>query len=447
MDNFFANMRLFKREAEQPAPSSEGKSPQSAQGGSFAAQAVAVTNANAALRVSPWYRAADVLAKTMAQMVLEYQKKNNDKHGGNYDTDMSTKEAKHLNYLFQMRPNPTMTAEQWMTVMTLARMNEGNGVSFIERDRVTDDIKYVWMCQSASLYFTSKGIRYNITYNDGTGSKSKSDVDPMDIIHWRNTFSNDNGLSGIGTLEFAKQALSTAATNDKQAKDQSAKGGKLKLLLQEDTSNTTFGLKKLNKDQRNKQRDDLQDALNEGKDVLLMSGLMDAKVISQNAEQMQLLQNRQFDTPVIARFTGVPLVLLMDYTNNTYKAPEQAMQAFLQHTIAPMANALAQEITTKIVGEAGWPTHQFAFDQESLMRLDPMGRANLAEKLLQTGIKCVDELRNDFGLPTLEGGIGKRHLVSTNLQPLDDLRVAGGTKTDDNSSGTVAKPAEEGGEP
>lgn len=428
MSNFFANMSFFKREAAQPAPSPDGKSPQTAQGGSFVAQAVAVNNANAALHVSPWYRAADVLSKTMAQMVLEYQKKNNAAHGGNYDTDMSTKEAKHLNYLFQMRVNPTMTAEQWLTQMTLARMNEGNGVSYIERDRLTDEIKYVWMCESASLYFTSQGIRYNITYNDGTGSKVKTGVDPMDIIHWRNTFSNDNGLTGIGTLEYAKQALSTAATNDKQAKDQSAKGGKMKLLLQEDNNTAQFGLKKLNKDQKNKQRDDLQDALNEGKDVLLMSGLMDAKVISQSAEQMQLLQNRQFDTPVIARFTGVPLVLLMDYTNNTYKAPEQAMQAFFQHTIAPMANALAQEITTKIVGETGWPIHQFAFNQESLMRLDPIGRANLAEKLLQTGIKCVDELRNDFGLPMLEGNIGKRHLVSANLQPLDDLRVIGGKK-------------------
>lgn len=443
MDNFFTTMRFLKREASCD-PASEGKSPHSAQGGSFAAQAVTVNNADVALRVSPWYRAADVLAKTMAQMVLEFQKKNNDKHGGNYDVDMSSKEAKHLNYLFQMRPNPTMTAAQWLTMMTLARMNEGNGVSFIERDRITDEIRYIWMCESASLYFTAKGIRYNVTYNDGRGIQMRTNVDPEDVIHWRNTFSKDGGLSGVSTFEYAKQALSIAATNDKQAKEVAAKGGKMKLLLQEDSSTSSYGLKKLSKDQRTKQRDDLQDALNEGKDVLLMSGLMDAKVISQDATQMQLLQNRQHDTKVVAQFTGVPLVLLMDYTNNTYKAPEQAMQAFLQHTIAPMAHDLSQEITVKIVGETGWPTHQFEFDEESLMRLDPIGRANLAKMLLETGIKCVDELRKDFGLPTLEGGIGKRHLVSTNLQPLDDLRVAGGkAEPSGEPSGTVAK---EGGE-
>lgn len=440
MNNPFA--KLFMREASTDAPQTEGKS--SAQGGSFASQAVQVRTDEGALHVSPWYRAGEVLSKTMAQMALEYQKKNDYAHGNHYELDLRGDEAKHMNYLFNLRPNPTMSAEQWLTQMTLARLHEGNGVSYIERDRVTDEIRYIWMCTTASVSFTKSGLKYTVSYNSPYGPITKTNVDAEDVIHWRNTFSKDGGLTGISTLHYAEMALSTAATNDKQAKDIAAKGGKMKLLLQEDTSSASFGLKKLNKQQKDKQRDDLQNALNEGKDVLLMSGLMDSKIISQDAQQMQLLQNRQHDTRVVAQFTGVPLVLLMDYSNNTYKAPEQAMQAFLQHTIAPMAKSLEQELTEKIVGEKGYPTHVLKFNEESLMRLDPVGRANIAKTMLETGIKCVDELRNDFGLPVLPDGIGQRHLVSTNLQPLDDLRVAG--KTLEPVNYTVPAPAATKGE-
>lgn len=416
MNQFF---NIFKREAV-PTPSDEGKSP-TAQGGSFSSQAVVVKTAENALHVSPWYRAGEVLSKTMAQMVLEYQKKNDKAHGNHFEQDVRSSEAKHLNYIFQMQPNPTMTAEQWLTQMTLERMHEGNAVSWIERDKLTDEVKHIWMCTSAYLSFSKDGLIYTLTYNSPYGPVTKSGVPAEDVIHWRNTYSNDGGLTGISNLHFAEQALSTAATNNKQAKEIAAKGGKLKLLLTEDKSNSTFGLKKLNKDQQNKQRDNLQDALNEGKDVLLMSGLMDSKVISQDATQMQLLQNRQHDTQVVAQFTGVPLVLLMDYTNNTYKAPEQAMQAFLQHTIAPMARSLEQELTSKIIGEYGYPSHRFKFNDDALMRLDPMGRARLAEFDLKNGTKCVNELRAERDLPAIEGG--DNHFISTNLQMVEHPKV------------------------
>lgn len=454
MDNFFAKM-FQRREVGDKAPCSaeEGK-PALAKGGSYSQQAVTVSTPDAALRVSPWYRAGEVLANTMSQLVMEYQKKNNAAHGGNYALDLSLRESKQLNYKLQMQPNPTMTAKQFLRQMTLNRFHQGNALAYIERDRVTDEILNIWLCTSGGYRFSDEGIKYLITYNTPRGTVTKESVDADDIIHWRNTFSNDGGLTGISTLHYAAQALGIAATNNRQAKEIAAKGGKYKILLSEkDQPGGMDVLNLLNKDQKKQQQDDLQDALAEGKDVLLMSGLMQAQVISQDSTQMQLLENRKWDVNEVARFSGVPLVLLMDYTNNTYKAPEQAMQAFKQFTISPMAGDFEQEATIKIVGVGGFPTHRIKFNEDSLMSLDPMGRAQLSKVLLECGIKCVDELRNDFGLPQLEGEIGKRHLVSTNLQPLDDLRVAGGAQELGPGNYTVKdnkkkdKDGEEGGEP
>ena len=325
----FINRFFNRREAATPAACTTEQTQRTAQSASFGAQAVQVNSPTAALQVSAWYRASEVLANTMSMLVMEYQKKNDRAHGGNYSIDNDARgggQGHYLNYLLQVRPNPTMDATQFWKQMTLRRFYDGNAVAYIERDAM-DNIAALWVCTSASLIRDTEGMKYNITYNTPGGQRNLI-TDATEVIHWRNTFSNDCGLTGIGTLKYAAQTLSLAATNDKQARENAAKGGKQKLLLREDTSSVTAGLKKLNKEQKTKQRDDLQEAINNNQDVLLMSGLMDVNVISQDAAQMQLLEARKFDVPQVARFTGVPPSMLMDNTNNTYKASFIQMDTF-----------------------------------------------------------------------------------------------------------------------
>lgn len=432
-------MNLFnsffnRREAVSPSACSNEPAQRTAQSASFGAQAVTVSSPTAALQVSAWYRASEVLANTMSLLQMEYQKKNDRAHGGNYTIDIETRGGgggNLLNYLLQVRPNPTMDATTFWKQMTLRRFYDGNAVAYIERDAM-DEISALWLCSSASLIRSSEGLKYNVTYNTPGGVRTLI-TDATEVIHWRNTFSNDYGLTGVGTLRYAAQTLSIAATNDKQAKENSAKGGKQKLLLREDTSSPQAGLKKLNKEQKTKQRDDLQEAINTNQDVLLMSGLMDATVISQDAQQMQLLEARKFDVPQVSRFTGVPPSMLMDNTNNTYKAPEQATQEFLLRTISPMARSLETEFNAKLLGPEGWLRHRFKFNDESLMLLDPKGRAELAEIMQRIGVYCTNEIRAKYDLPSIEGG--DRHFISTNLQPVDAPVVASQPKGGEEGEG------------
>lgn len=400
----------FKREC-QPT-----EAPSTGVGGTYVGHKVYIgaSSTDRALSVGAWFCASERLANTMAQLQLEYQKLNDKAHGGNYECYMRAG-GKRLNYLFQVQPNPYMSASDFLRLMTLARFWYGNGCAYIERDPMSMEVVALWFCNTAT--YNKFSDKYTIQYGPLGIFK---EVDSVDIIHWRNTFTTDDGLVGVGTLTYAANSLSLAATNDAQALDNSSKGGKFRLLLTEQQAKpNTFA--KPTKQQQEGVRDKLQRSLDEGADVLLYSGLMDAKVISQDATQMQLLESRKFDTPVISRFSGVPPVLLMDYTNNTYKAPEQAMQDFLLRTIGPMAQGLSQEFTRKIVGDAGWPTFRLEFNDESLMRLDPLGRANIAKSLLESGIMCPNELRKDYNLPAIEGG--DRHFISTNLQPLDNPTV------------------------
>lgn len=443
-------MNLFnsffnRREAANPAACTTEQTQRTAQSASFGAQAVQVNSPTAALQVSAWYRASEVLANTMSMLVMEYQKKNDRAHGGNYSIDNDARgggQGQYLNYLLQVRPNPTMDATQFWKQMTLRRFYDGNAVAYIERDTM-DNIAALWVCTSASLIRDTEGMKYNLTYNTPGGQRNLI-TDATEVIHWRNTFSNDCGLTGIGTLKYAAQTLSLAATNDKQARENAAKGGKQKLLLREDTSSVTAGLKKLNKEQKTKQRDDLQEAINNNQDVLLMSGLMDVNVISQDAAQMQLLEARKFDVPQVARFTGVPPSMLMDNTNNTYKAPEQATQDFLLRTISPMARSLETEFNAKLLGPEGYLKHRFHFNEELMMQLDPKGRADLYKVMLEIGALCSNEIRAKYDLPAIEGG--DRHFISTNLQAVDAPAVAAPQQQPQGQPTPQAKQGEEEGE-
>lgn len=413
--NFINN--IFKREAVAATPASDADV--TAKGGNYGGREVQVNSSAAALSVAAFYRAVELRANTMSQLVMEYQKKNDASHGGNYEMDVRGY-GKRLNYLLQVQPNPTMTWAQLIKQAELQRIFQGNAVVFIERDEYAE-IKALWLCSSASLITNGKNYKYNVTYNAYGGSVTKTDVDATDVLHVRNTFSNDYGLTGIPTLRYASKALTLAATNDKLVTETAAKGMRQKLLVQEDKGNGTFGLGRAAKKELEKAANQLQDDLWE-KDVVLLSNVASATPISTNLQQAEINALRAFSVREVARFMGTPAIMLMDDSNSSYKSPEAATQEFLLRTISPLGNDWEMEMNAKILGFEGYPTHRFHFNEESLMRLDPLGRANIGKVLLETGVKCVNELRADYDLPSVEKG--DTHYVSTNLAELGSKKLS-----------------------
>ena len=406
---------LFRRESGSGSGDEMTEVGSRNSGGNYPDNGITIYSNRQALSVSAWHCAQERLCNTMAQVRIRYQRRNSRAHGGNYDTDMSA-QGRHLNYLLSVQPNPCMTISEFLKQLTLQRFVEGNGVVYIERDPLTIEVRNLWLCHTAS--YSPSDNAYFITYNR-YGQLISKKVSAEDVLHWRNTFSDDYGMTGIGTLTFAAQALSLAATNDQQAMEISSKGGKLKLLITEDNKRERVPVSKtLNQAQRTKQQDNLQRDLDNGKDVLLLSGNMSVTVISQSAENQQLLETRKFDIPTVARFTGVPPQMLMDYANNSYKAPDQAAQDFILRTIAPMLSSLLSEMNAKLIGEAGYPNARFYADTDELLLIDPKTKADIAAAWIQAGIMCPNELRRTYNLPDIADG--DRHYVSANLKPLNE---------------------------
>lgn len=406
--------RIFKRENASKPVEAEATE---VRGGSFGNNSVQVSSSAAALSVAAFQRAIVLRANTMSQLLMQYQRL--DRDGGNYVVDNESRGGgmgSRINYMLQIRPNPTMSAPVFFRQAMMNVDLQGNAVIYVERE-FDGEIKNFWLCSFASYNILDN--KYQITYNGIGGMKTKSGVKAEEIIHLKGVLSSDNGLTGIALLKYGAKTLSLAATNDKLVLENASKGGKMKLLVQEDKQ-VGFGLGRANKKELEKVTKQLQDDIY-SQDVVLLNNIASVTPISQNMQQQEIQSARQFSVKEIARITGVPPILLMDDSNSSYKSPEASTQEFLLRTIAPIIREWEAEFNAKLLGPENFGIRRFHLCEKPLLRLDPKATADVAKIQLECGIKTVNELRAEQDMSCIEGG--DEALVSTNLQKASDIKV------------------------
>lgn len=411
-------MRFFpflnKREVSDVPPQQNDSN-----GGSYEQRITRVNNPAVALSVAAWHRAVELRAKTMSQLVVKYQRKNSD--GDNYVEDLYGN-GRVINYLWQVRPNPLMTASVLMQQAEINIMTRGNAFIYIERDEWLNPVAF-WLASHGDYNVLSD--TYSLTFNAPGGSRFLTNVASENVIHIPNTFRADDSHIGIPTLQHAAKVLSLTATLDKEALENAAKGGKMKLILQQDKQQTArvgIGNGLVKKDQLKKYAAELNEELY-SQDVTALHGITSVTPYSMNAQQLQLFEQRQFSVAEIARITGVPKALLMDDTQSSYKTPEAATQEFLLRTIQPKIREWENELDSKLLSVADFSRRRYHVCETALLRLNPREQANIDKLHLEIGIKSVNELRNEHDLPRVDDG--DIHYISANLAQLGSEKLSG----------------------
>ncbi|MCQ6448891.1 phage portal protein, partial [Vibrio parahaemolyticus] len=105
-------------------------------------------------------------------------------------------------------------------------------------------------------------------------------------------------------------------------------------------------------------------------DVNFIDGDFDTVNVSMNAADQQLFENRKFGIPEIARFLGIPPVLLFDYSNSSYKSYEDSNIEFLCRSLAPVINEIETEFNAKLIDEYDFGKYQFEFSARKLMKMN-----------------------------------------------------------------------------
>jgi HK97 family phage portal protein len=422
MELFGSNIFSRKREVQAPTPatpSSTAEKGLDVKGGSFEERIIRARNPQTALTVSAVYRAVELRAKTIGQMAIQYQAKSLE--GGNFVPSMWGP-GKRLNYLLQVEPNPIMSAASLWEQVTINRLMHGNGFVYIERDEMGEPAR-LWLATCAGYDMTTE--TYNLTYMTDRGPMNQVSVPRCDVLHFPNTFREQNGFWGISTLKYAFDTLSLIKTESRQALEMAAKGGRVKLIIGEERANTpqsTIAGGLFNKDQMNAYADEINDRIYQ-KDVVALRGLEKVQNISMSAQDMQMIDILGMSQDDVARFYATPRPLLMMDTNSHYTTYTNATMEYLSRTIAPDSREMEDEFFRKLLGLDDFGKRRIHMCEMPLLRMDKETQAKVDKARLESGTATVNELRRGWDMPTVEKG--DIVYISTNLAELGSEKLSG----------------------
>lgn len=401
------------------------------------AQNVVRPSGRGSLLVPAWCRGVQLIMQTMGQMVIQWQKLNGD--GGNYIED-SYGLGRKFNYLLQVRPNPLMTASEMQEQIEFRKIYYGNAYVYIDRDGYGDP-RYLWLCTNGG--YNPIENTYTLTYNRPGGTFVRSEVPADDVLHFRNVFLTDDLYMGVPMIDIAMKSLEIAATADDQALQDVAKGGKHKVLIQEQKSPTIGTRGRANQQELRRMTDQFSSDWM-ANDVVMLDNVADAKIISQTSQQLQLLEQRGFEVKEISRILGIPSIMMMEDGGN-YRMPEHATQEFLLRTIQPRIRKHEDELNSKLMTENDFKKRRIHICELPLRRLDAKGQADIDLIHLQTGWS-VNEIRSQYDLPNITDG--DDHYVSTNLAVAGSEKLRGISTTSEPTQPQTnnGEGAEEGGE-
>ena len=226
-------------------------------------------------------------------------------------------------YLYQLlkySPNNFMTAKEFRQAMWTQRVLWGNGYAKIkwmgDRPVSLTPLKP----ENMSVYRTSAGLEYKYSTQEGVKTYSQ-----RDMFHLKG-FSSD-GLIGLSVLAHARQSLGLSVSADRSAAN--SINGKASAVLSLDT---------FPNDEQKAQLRELYGAGNVTSEyandggMMIVPGGMKYEGISMPPDDLQLLQSRQWQVPELARFFGVPAVMIDGNAGATAAWPasyEQQMLSFL----------------------------------------------------------------------------------------------------------------------
>jgi HK97 family phage portal protein len=251
---------------------------------------------------------------------------------------------------------------------------------------------------------------------------------PEEIVHLRNV-GLDGGYTGISTVQQMAQALGIIRLSDQNTASTLSNGGRMRGIL---SGSTTVGFGAASNQQLAEVSDIVEEHIRSGKTVMPVPSDMKFQPISLSPADAKVLESKQTTIRDVARFFRVHPDLLYEGSNNTYKAAEVPNVMFLTQTLEPLLVQIETELLTKLVPREQWGRRRIRFDREALYTTDLQTEALYYEKMLQTGVYTVNELRVKKGQAPVAGG--DTPLVSANLKGLDVVLAEGKTETSNDNN-------------
>lgn len=321
------------------------------------------------------------------------------KHQAN-DND-SAKDAKdHSLYKkLKLRPNPYMSAHDFMWATEFMRLEYGD--AFWVKEFVGGKIKNIYLLnsQNVTIYYDNACIlggdnKVFYGYSDSKNGMIYYSVD--EIVHFK-YFSTD-GIKGTPMKKYIADVIDSEKYGRNVIKNKS-KDGLQDPIVVEYTGD-------LNKDKQAKIRkkfSDLGGSSNAGKVIPIPAEFnikqLETKLVNSQFFELQGLNARQ-----IANAFGVKGFQLNDMEKSTYNNVEQQNKAFYSDTMQNVYTAYEQEIDYKLLFDSERQKGYYTkFNVDVMLRSDIESRYRAYQTGIQTGFLKISEVRKKEDLPYVDG--------------------------------------------
>jgi len=320
-------------------------------------------------------------------------------------------EDHYLVELLKYQPNNFMSGKELRQALFTQRVLWGNAYAAIKwignRPVALTPLKPEYMTVERG----DDGLLYQ--YSTQKGGRTYKQ---RDILHIKG-FSTD-GIIGISPIGYAREALGLSVSADQSASK--SVNGQARAVLELDGFPTDEQKAKLRAMYGTSGSVEFDDGL------AIVPGGMKYKGISIPPDDLQLLESRQFQIAEIARFFGVPAVMIDGAAGATAAWPasyEQQVLSFLTFGLKPYLEEFEDAITRSLLTRQTRNQIIIEHKVEGLLRTDSSGRANFYSQMVQNGLMSRNEVRQRENMPPVAGADDLT--VQVNLTPIDQLKKVG----------------------
>lgn len=362
-----------------------------------------------ALKVSPVWACVQLIANSVASMPLKVFRES--------ETGRESLKSKHfLTDLLHKQPNQYMKPRDFRLAMTVQMALWNNAYAEIVWNGDRPVALMPLRPGRMAPHISDSG---QLTYHYSMQSTNEPAVkvySPRSIFHLKG-FGTD-GIVGVERNNYAREALGLTVAAETFAAKQFANGGRPGGVITFDD---------FLKPEQRAQAKALYEGISEGPQnankLWILEGGSEYKTLDFAADQMQMISTRTQQLSEVARFFGVPSVLIGagDGTSTAWPASfEQQMLAFLTFTLQAYLDEWESAIRFSLI--PGTSDINVDHDVSGLIKMDSQSKAQFLATLVQNGLMTRNEARKILNLPEVDGG--NELTVQTNLSPLDLLQGA-----------------------
>lgn len=287
-----------------------------------------------------------------------------------------------------------LTSMEFQRILTVHALVAGNGYGYIHRDAETmKPLELRVLDPSCVTPHTKNGrIQYRIHHRNKPDTFA--DAEAYDIIHIRGISWDE--LCGLEPLELSGDAVGIGLAQQGYAAEYLEKNGTPSVMVEYDQH--------LDDETWRTQKQRVSDAVRNSEAIVMDAG---GKVKAWNltADQMQLLQSREFTLVDIANLLNLAASKLNAKSNTSYKSLEEDNRAFRDDTLDPWFCQFELQFRKLLTErQQSHESHHVEFERRKLSRANLKEQGEFLSKAIGGPWMQPNEGREALNLPDVEHG-------------------------------------------